>query len=462
MNIRIFAFFMIAFSSMPTPAIAQEGGVDAFFKCEDSTSHPSLEGTRCATIEAPLDHARPGSGTVQLFARKFPAQSEVKGQLWLVAGGPGESGASFYPLIQTVRETAAGFDIIVPDHRGTGFSSRLCPEEENPSSAGGSALVGEEWSTCFGTLNAKAERTKAFSISNAAHDLNQLITRFDTGVPTYLYSVSYGTQLALRMLTLEMQADLDGLILDSLVPLESNTTLDLSHRSKVTDSVGRKVLRDCDERPDCRRYFDAGSEHALRQLLEREDIEELAGPNLKYRLSALLDFSETRSLIPNVIAGLQSGDPAWLDHAMDRLANMAPSLDPYPQSGSSIPLVSLISRSENNARPALTAEIIKSEAEEQLFTSPLPSLLLSGGFPTYETDQSFGVSAKNIPPTMVLQGTLDPKTPYHGAQEHVAALATAGDIELVSVEGAAHFVMLTAPEEFKRVVRAFIDENAEN
>ncbi len=455
---RILAPFSIALLTPASATLAQEAlSSSEFTKCADSGSHPSLEDTECARVQAPLDHTDGITGTIELFVRKFPAEGNPEGQLWLVAGGPGESGASFYPFMHSLRAAAPGFDVLVPDHRGTGFSTRLCPREEDPSGEAGSALAGEEWGTCFNALSEEAGRTKAFTISNAAHDLDLLITRFDTGGPTFLYGVSYGTQLALRMLTLEAQDDLDGVILDSLVPLESNGDLDLSHRSAVTDSVGRTVLRKCDERPDCRRYFRAGAEQALRRIFERDDVDELAGANLRYKLAALLDFPETRVMLPDVIAGLQAGDPAWLEYAMGRLASIGASLQQYPQSGSSIPLVSLISRSENNARPTLTTEMVESEEENNLFASPLPSLLLSGGIPTYEPDASFGKSPEKLPRTIVLHGTLDPKTPYHGAEEHVAALKTAGDIKLIPVEQAPHFILMTAPEAFATAVGAFLE-----
>ncbi|TYC97419.1 alpha/beta fold hydrolase [Novosphingobium sp. BW1] len=455
---RILTYLALACLALASPAYARhdQPASATFSECKDARAHTTLQRTECARIDVPLDYTKPDLETIQLFVRKFPAQRARKGQLWLVAGGPGESGASFYPFIETFRAAAPGFDLMIPDHRGTGFSTRLCPEEESPSSDAGTALAGEEWATCFDDLNANAGRTRSFTISNAAHDLKLLMSRFDSGDSSYLYGVSYGTQLVLRMLTLAPRGDLDGVILDSLVPLESNDQLDLSHRSAVTDRVGRKVLRQCDQVADCKRYFPEGAEQAVTELFQRDDIGDLAGQDLKYRLSALLDFPETRDMLPNVIAGLQADNPAWLDYAMGRLAGIGSVLKSYPQSGSSIPLVNLISRSENNARPQLTAEMIRNETEGYLFASPLPSLLLAGGIPTYQPDASFGGIPERIPPTIVLHGTLDPKTPLDGAREHVTALKVAGDISLLQIEQAPHFVLMTAPEEFKELTKSFL------
>lgn len=447
----------LAACALATPAMAHDDAVPgAFAPCDDQVTHPSLAATQCMVIAVPLDHAATNDGTVELFVRKFPVEGIPQGQLWLIAGGPGESGASLYPFIDTLRAAAPGFELLVPDHRGTGLSTRLCPGEEAPESAAGSALAGEEWATCFASLNEHRDRTQSFTITNAARDLDELMSRLGSGERRYVYGVSYGTQLVLRLLSVSARTDIDGVILDSLVPFESDTDLDLSHRSALTDRAGREVLRDCDTRPECRWYFPDGVEHATSRLLARPDIAEQVDGNLKYQLAALLDFPETRAMLPHVIAGLQANDPAWLAFANDRLGALSSALGTYPQSASSIPLVGLISRSENNARPDLTAEIIEREEQAYLFASPLPSLLVASGIPTYPRDTNFGSVPAAIPPSLVLHGTLDPKTPHHGATEHVAKLKASGDITLIPINGAPHFILMTAPGEFKRAVEEFL------
>ncbi|MEC9149969.1 MAG: alpha/beta fold hydrolase, partial [Pseudomonadota bacterium] len=175
----------------------------------------------------PLDHDAVETDTIDLFVRKFPAHGTPHGELWLIAGGPGESGASFYPFVDTLRAAAPGYDLIVPDHRGTGLSTRLCPEEESNGSPGGMALEGAEWGSCIGAMHANPRRTHSFSIGNAAHDLSLLIDRLGGDGRRYLYGVSYGTQLVLRVLTTAPPARLDGVFLDSLVPADDDVRHDL-------------------------------------------------------------------------------------------------------------------------------------------------------------------------------------------------------------------------------------------
>ncbi|MXP08757.1 alpha/beta hydrolase [Pseudoblastomonas halimionae] len=449
--------FVSLVAASPAVAAQDANGSETFAPCADAGTHASLAGTQCARIEAPLDHDAAGGETIELFVRRFPAEGAAKGELWLVAGGPGESGASFYPFIDTLRGGAPGYDLVIPDHRGTGFSTRLCPIEESPESAGGTAIEGAEWGTCFRALNAVPDRTRAFSITNAAHDLTMLMDRLDDGRPRYLYGVSYGTQLVLRTLAVAGKDVADGVILDSLVPPEATEEFDLSRRSAVVDMVGRQVLAECDALADCSRYFAGPAADTLSQVLADPDLAEPLGPKPKYTLGAFLDLPETRAMLPYVIAGLKAGDARWLEHAEARLAELSGIFAPYPQAASSIPLVSVISRSENNPRPELTAETIAEEEAGLLFASPLPSLLLMGGIPAYEKDDLFAAPPKALPPTLVMHGTLDPKTTLAGAKQHVAMFEAAGDVELIEIDRAPHFILMVAPDEFAARLNSFIE-----
>jgi hypothetical protein len=157
---------------------------DEFSPCADAAL-PGLAGSLCATHRAPLRPNDPDTRAVELFIRKFPSTRGVTtGQVWLVAGGPGESGASFYPFLDVFRAAFPGRDLMIPDHRGTGYSTRLCPAEEDEGSPGGRALAGAEWGSCIGGMYADRDRTQAFTVTNASHDLAALITRYRTEGPS--------------------------------------------------------------------------------------------------------------------------------------------------------------------------------------------------------------------------------------------------------------------------------------
>lgn len=446
MMLRYCALAMAALATwlLSTAAMAQE-----FAPCSDADAFPALAGSLCATAEVPLQPGVSASPdeTLSLFVRKFPAANARKrrGQVWLVAGGPGESGASLYPVLPTLRQAFAGYDLIFPDHRGTGYSSKLCPDQEAPGSAGGIALAGEEWGPCIGALHGNVARTHSFTITNAAHDLAALIRRYRSRGKVQLYGVSYGTQLVLRMMQVA-PVRLDGIILDGLVPPETASEWDLSRRTAVVDAVGRQLLN-------------ADQTQQYRELLAQQQpgwLASVPGGDLRRLMGSMLTFPEVRDRIPQMIEALANNDSAPLISAISDVRALSAQLSVYPQSPPSLPLVMLISGSENNARPDLTADIVAAESGDSLFTSSLPGLLVGSPAPLYQRDEFYGTVPQKLPRTLVVHGTLDPNTPYEGALAHTKLLAPAGDVHFVTVDRGAHFLALVAPKCFAGTVSAFV------
>lgn len=447
--------------------LAAQAHSAGFALCPDRDAYPALKGSFCATETMPASNSSVQSdrvGEIRVFIRKFPAPGISKGSVWLVAGGPGESGASFYTMIEALRLSFPDLDLLIPDHRGTGFSSRLCPEQEATGSAGGMALAGAEWGSCFQRLNQRPELATAFSITAAAHDLQYLIAHSDAGKPVYVYGVSYGTQLVLRTLQLGKLA-VNGVILDSLVPLQTAHEWDLSQRSRVVDDIGRRVLAKCDRNRQCHRSLGGSAEAAYRRLLvlaQRPDghVAPVPGKDLKRFFGSVLDVPAARVRIPYLIKDLAMGRSDELDAVLATMKKAGESLGDFPQSPPSIPLVSIISASENNLRPELDIGDLKNEDASLLFSSRLPELLVKPALPLYPRDEYFGRLPGQLPPLLVFSGTLDPKTHYAGALSHVAALKKLGKVGLVSVADAPHFILWTAPECFARYSRQFIQGGA--
>lgn len=464
---RVFPIAFLVLSCL-LPLSSQAQALE-FVPCPDA-SEPSLQGSVCSAVALPLAYGQAGpeglaEARVTIFVRKFPAHGTPKGAVWLIAGGPGESGASLYPFLPALRRSFPGLDLLIPDHRGTGQSSRLCPAEESVGSPGGTALSGAEWGSCFGRLNAQPELARQFTITHAALDLRHLAASTARDLPTYIYGVSYGTQLVLRAFQLG-PLPVAGVVLDSLVPPETDGRWDLSRRSQLVDEVGRQVLAECDASEACRQVMGGSAEAAYRQLLAqavaRPDIlAEVPGKSLPLFFGGLLDEPSLRARIPVLIKDISAGRNERLRATLADFRAIEKRLFAYPQSPSSLPLVGMISSSENNLRPALTAAELKEEDAGRLFKSRLPELLLTPGLPRYPRDQHFGASPSGLPPTLVLAGTLDPKTAYQGAVAHVGILQRKGNpVSLVAVEGAPHFILWTAPDCFEQQTRAFLERRS--
>jgi pimeloyl-ACP methyl ester carboxylesterase len=494
-------------SSSSSSKTSTPGPTPGFLPCADADKLAQLKGSLCTLQTAPLDHGAPASAareSLQLFVRKFPATTlksgeAARGQLWLVSGGPGESGASLYPFVGRLQALFPGLDLLVPDHRGTGYSSRICPKEEAPQSPGGTALVDAEWASCFGTMAKQPGRTGQFNISNAARDLQQLLWALAPAEnerarqPVYLYAVSYGTQLVLRALHFG-PLPVKAVIFDSLVPLETDALWDLSRRSFAVDDVGRQVLGLCDANASCRKQLVESSALTYRRVLDKlseapglrssdppasdpaasepaasgpaprpladvlaDVLANVPGKSLPMLMGGLLDWPAARARIPDAITELEAGQDTTLKAAQVELQKaMALWPDEDPQLPASVPLASLISASENNQRPELTGAAVRQAQARLLFTSPLPELLAQGSPTVYARDKSFGKQPKALPPLLIFSGSLDPKTHHEAAAQHVAALRPSGAFTWVSVQGAPHFVMWTAPDCFAAQVKRFL------
>lgn len=414
--------------------------------CEDEPSI-ALRGSECTAVDVPLRHADPSGEHISLFLRRIPASADVskRGEVWLLSGGPGESGASLYPMIQTYQRAFPGFDLVIPDHRGTGRSSRICPVQESPESPEGTGLAGAEWGPCIGAMYANLQRTSAFSITEAAHDLGILMSEADRGGQVLLYGASYGTQLALRALQVNA-LHIDALILDGLVPPETTEKWDLSRRTALVDQVGRQSMDD----RSLQRY------QTLLSVKDAAWQKDVPGGDLRRFFAALLSFPTLRDRIPGIVRDLSDGDGRSLvSTAKDWNANLA-KLGQAGNNQPALPLVMLIAASENNARPQLSLETVNEEARNALFVSPIPALLVNGSVPRYPRDAWFGKNPESLPRTLILQGTLDPNTAYVGAKEHAATLGNSGAVTFYTVDRGAHLLALVAPRCFITAAGSFI------
>ncbi|WP_313141477.1 alpha/beta fold hydrolase [Stenotrophomonas sp.] len=429
-----------------SPMIANASAPRAL-ACEDDAS-TALGGSQCATVDVPLRHADPSGEHITLFLRRIPASADLprRGEVWLISGGPGESGASLYPLIQTYQRAFPGFDLVIPDHRGTGRSSRICPVQEARDSPEGTGLAGAEWGPCIGSMYANLQRTSAFSITEAAQDLGILMSAADRSGQVLLYGVSYGTQLALRSLQVN-GLSVDGLILDGLVPPEATETWDLSRRTALVDQVGRRSM-------------DEASLERYRRLLTVKEAAwqtDVPGGDLRRFFAALLSFPTLRDRIPQIVQQLSEGDSRLL---VATAKDWSAALARLGQGGNdqpALPLVMLIAASENNARPELSLDTVNEEARDALFVSPIPGLLVAGSVPRYPRDAWFGKTPHTLPRTLIVHGTLDPNTAYEGAKEHAATLGRSGPVTFHTVDRGAHLLPLVAPSCFVAAVGNFID-----
>lgn len=366
-----------------------------------SRLHPELE---CTSIEVPLDWDAPDGDTIQVGALRIPAATEERvGTFWALDGGPGGSGLG-YPLDEGWREEIreAGWDIIIPPHRGT-FSPLLeCTSA--PQSTDCRLQLESIW----------GDGLRHFNTVQAARDVGEFIRReqADDDDRVVVYGVSYGTLWA-EVYAGQHPEQADAIILDSVLPANADTHLE----EYLIQEVSEELLQACVDDPVCgpRVGFESGAEFSAAVIEAIDggdcgagDLGLWADSNIRLRFGQLMNLRHLRNYIPLLAAMLTRCDPALNDIVEDSsnalFGTLAASLRPVEQ----FPF-----------GPGLTSD------DEPLASGPPPfDLLYSGPLSTV------------VVATTLLRSDADPPVVSADARNHFASL---GFIDNIFIEIAANW-----------------------
>ncbi|MFZ0624872.1 MAG: alpha/beta hydrolase [Acidimicrobiia bacterium] len=225
--------------------------------CEDSDF-------TCLTIDMPLDHAAPGDGeTVGVTFAVLPASREPKGVLVTVVGGPGGSGiavADSYTAALDPRITDS-FDLVYWDPRGVARSGGLdCPKAAaayyRVDVLSGLGVDHESLASSSETFAsdcvAEMGRTDLLPYLGTDQSVADLETfREILGYPELtIYGESYGTQVA-QEYTARFGDHVAALILDGTVDLTLGPFQFFEQQVAAFRSVLDQTLEYCSTDPAC-------------------------------------------------------------------------------------------------------------------------------------------------------------------------------------------------------------------
>lgn len=198
--------------------------------------HPDLE---CTAMEVPIDWNAPDGETIVVGAVRIPTTADERvGTFWALDGGPGGSGLG-YALDEGWREElrAAGWDVIIPPHRGT-FSPLLSCGSADYLSADCRLQLDDAW----------GDGLQHFNTVQAARDVGEFIRRerLSEDEAVVVYGVSYGTYWA-QFYAGEFPTQANAIILDSAVP----TTADLALEEYLVQGISEQLLQACVDDPIC-------------------------------------------------------------------------------------------------------------------------------------------------------------------------------------------------------------------
>lgn len=215
--------------------------------------------SECANFTLPFNYSEPTGAQFSLFVKRTRTSGATRA-LFIIPGGPGESGArvdDLVPLFRNGSLVSVAYDVYQIDHRGTGRSLRLGCVDNAADSAG----------SCVDELQSNfSSWLPHVTVSNAARDYFNVISYVQASEPTptiVLYAGSYGTFLSNRILTLYPTA-VSAVILDGIVA-GSSRVRDQDVNMNTTAMI---LASGCDADPVCRGYLGGNSFDKLSLVLK--------------------------------------------------------------------------------------------------------------------------------------------------------------------------------------------------
>lgn len=410
-----------------------ETDVLTWMPCDISTSqglqHNAAE---CASLEVPVRRDAATGRTISLAIKRYKQTDRPRGQLWILAGGPGSAASDFEMDADFYLGLGRDLELYLLDHRGTGQSNRLtCETEEDPSSPAGTVIHDTEWLNCARTmLDRWGEDLAGFSTTEAASDLGEAIALSRREADSvYIYAVSYGTYVAERYLQLYPN-QASGVILDSIcAPGLCDLLLDYDRQF---DATARTIFGYCRTDATCSNELGTDAWSHVTELsaaLSQGHCPQIGwtSTTLRQILGFMVNTARLRDYMPALVRRAERCSDQDVE-ALGHFKEFVAGFDTEPSSFSQV-LFAHVTLSELSPRPPpLAAEIADNVAG--LHASLDTGLRLAaavGNWPNYPRDQYFGAFGATTLPLLMLNGTLDPATPlavarpagdfYHGTNQ---------------------------------------------
>ncbi|NQZ80181.1 MAG: hypothetical protein HRT52_04110 [Colwellia sp.] len=365
-------------------------------------------GAECHFQKVPLDWQNPeGRSIDNLVIRYLALQQPSKGKLWMLDGGPGGNSAWMLKANNQQVFNTNEWDIYIPIHRGVEGPSKLkCSD--------GNDLPTTE---CFNELMSEYDgQLAAFNTENAAYDLADLIDKNkEDSEKDIVYGASYGTFLAQKYLQQQEElgnAQIDGLILDSVAPLDFQAL----EMATNYDVIGLRVLERCNDNEFCRQQLGGDPLSFLTSALEKISLEQcfIGGDEANVftvnLAKSLLDTALTsyKDIVPGIIKMMHrcnGQDQNAFAHAYQLLVE-AQSLT--EDDSNDLVLANVLST--NMHRPLMSKQALADyKGTLQFTTGETPFYDIADIWPLDAMPLNATLPATSIP-LLILNGGLDPQS----------------------------------------------------
>lgn len=401
------------------------GATLAWEPCPVFEEYPPLEDTatqagECAKVEAPLFRDVPDGPTLELFVKRVRSTVEpATRQVWLLNGGPGAASEELDPILLRWAEAVPGLEVYTTDFRGVGASTPLpCSDAQ---------IAPGQLQHCVASVEREIGDLDAFTTTQAAHDVFDLVERTRGDAPVMLYGLSFGTFWAHRVL--QLAPDLfAGAVLDSIASPEA----DFSTYSPDADRVAQDFFARCALDATCAAKLGADPWTQVEAFFALPPSSACPGagldqPTWKSLLARAIRKVQTRPLVPALVYRLlrcAPEDQAAVGHLLDFMGQIPPE----PDSAFHVPLYAHIVLSELwDTSPLTAAEYAAIDQSLSIAPGGTDAFqALWSQWPRTPEDDLANAIATTRTPLLLLQGGLDPQTALFRAHPFASALEAQG------------------------------------
>jgi pimeloyl-ACP methyl ester carboxylesterase len=419
------------------------------------------QAAQCATVEVPEDRTKPDGRKLALFVAMLPANTlnPDADPLFMLAGGPGQSGEALVPVALALDGVRRTRDIVLMDPRGSGKSAPLKCAALAPRDSFDELVDADAGATaaprCLAELRASGSAdVSRYNTPEIVADVDAV--RSALGYERInLWGGSYGTRVA-QEFARRYPARVRSMVLDGVAPPALRITLDIwpAREAALAD-----VLAACAGDAACKQaYPDLNATLAqIRTALAAPRRVSIADP----RTGALREVPLTFDIVIGALQGLVYAP---------ELGSLVPPLLGRAQAGDFAPLMAAatlpVGDLEQNLNLALhyavtcaedAPRVTDSDRSRTLAALRAPSLAARNlaacdGWPRPPLPVDFYSPLTGAVPTLILSGGLDPVTPP--ANGELVAQSLSDSRHLVAA-GYGHIVTphACAP----RLVEKFID-----
>jgi len=358
----------------------------------------------------------------------------------------------FEGLVELIGQRFPDVDFYLPDHRGTGKSSRIGCTAEGGRTEGGFFITPGEWPACLAEAQSTmGDALAAFSTTNAANDIGLLVERAKApGQPAFVYGVSYGTYWANRYMQL-FPEQAEGVILDSVAA----PGMSLARQDEDANEAARDLFAVCQKDSTCAQKLGAdpwGKANALLAKLKAGHCPGIAVEGfdtyalLRQAFGGMLMHPDQRRMIPPIVYRADRCEARDVTALRPFVLSLTgtPKATPFLRQWGFV-LSNNVLFSELWEAPSPTATELAAIREASVASRDVTAAMdaLVGKWPIYPQDAYAGKWATREKPVLVLQGGLDPATLARKARGARDAFARPGQ-RYIEVPQASHTVITSS------------------